>query len=180
MEKSFITKEGKRVFLNEPFNACFETKEEGCTVVHLIRTNKLDATTAERLVRLGVLKEYGVPKAENITINDMFKLIGEWIVGTPDAIETMIELLNTLPDYIKFEMMLRAAAVLIDRKYPDHINNAKVDKYFTINMTDGKVCEVPKKSIKNFKNFAAFRTLDDIKIATKLLRPLMKHIWPSE
>ena len=180
MEKSFITKEGKRVFLNEPFNACFETKEEGCTVVHLIRTNKLDATTAERLVRLGVLKEYGVPKAENITIKDMFKLIGEWIVGTPDAIETMIELLNTLPDYIKFEMMLRAAAVLIDRKYPDHINNAKVDKYFTINMTDGKVCEVPKKSIKNFRNFAAFRTLDDIKIATKLLRPLMKHIWPSE
>lgn len=180
MEKSFITKEGKRVFLNEPFNACFETKEEGCTVVHLIRTNKLDATTAERLVRLGVLKEYGVPKAENITINDMFKLIGEWTVGTPDAIETMIELLNTLPDYIKFEMMLRAAAVLIDRKYPDHINNAKVDKYFTINMTDGKVCEVPKKSIKNFRNFAAFRTLDDIKIATKLLRPLMKHIWPSE
>ena len=180
MEKSFITKEGKRVFLNEPFNACFETKEEGCTVVHLIRTNKLDAATAERLVRLGVLKEYGVPKAENITINDMFKLIGEWIVGTPDAVETIIELLNTLPDYIKFEMMLRAAAVLIDRKYPDHINNAKVDKYFTINMTDGKVCEVPKKSIKNFRNFAAFRTLDDIKIATKLLRPLMKHIWPSE
>lgn len=180
MEKSFITKEGKRVFLNEPFNACFETKEEGCTVVHLIRTNKLDDTTAERLVRLGVLKEYGVPKAENITIEDMFKLIGEWIVGTPDAVETMVELLNTLPDYIKFEMMLRAAAVLIDRKYPDHINNAKVDKYFTINMTDGKVCEVPKKSIKNFRNFAAFRTLDDIKIATKLLRPLMKHIWPSE
>lgn len=180
MEKSFITKEGKRVFLNEPFNACFETKEEGCTVVHMIRTNKLDATTAERLVRLGVLKEYGVPKAENITIKDMFKLIGEWIVGTPDAIETIIELLNTLPDYIKFEMMLRAAAVLIDRKYLDHINNAKVDKYFTINMTDGKVCEVPKKSIKNFRNFAAFRTLDDIKIATKLLRPLMKHIWPSE
>ena len=180
MEKSFITKEGKSVFLNEPFNACFETKEEGCTVVHLIRTNKLDATTAERLVRLGVLKEYGVPKAENITINDMFKLIGEWIVGTPDAVGTIVELLNTLPDYIKFEMMLRAAAVLIDRKYPDHINNAKVDKYFTINMTDGKVCEVPKKSIKNFRNFAAFRTLDDIKIATKLLRPLMKHIWPSE
>lgn len=180
MEKSFITKEGKRVFLNEPFNACFETKEEGCTVVHLIRTNKLDAATAERLVRLGVLKEYGVPKAENITINDMFKLIGEWIVGTPDAVGTIVELMNTLPDYIKFEMMLRAAAVLIDRKYPDHINNAKVDKYFTINMTDGKVCEVPKKSIKNFKNFAAFRTLDDIKIATKLLRPLMKHIWPSE
>ena len=180
MEKSFITKEGKRVFLNEPFNACFETKEEGCTVVHLIRTNKLEAATAERLVRLGVLKEYGVPKAENITINDMFKLIGEWIVGTPDAAGTIVELLNTLPDYIKFEMMLRAAAVLIDRKYPDHINNAKVDKYYTINMTDGKVCEVPKKSIKNFRNFAAFRTLDDIKIATKLLRPLMKHIWPSE
>ena len=180
MEKSFITKEGKRVFLNEPFNACFETKEEGCTVVHLIRTNKLTAATAERLVRLGVLKEYGVPKAENITIKDMFKLIGEWIVGTPDAVGTIVELMNTLPDYIKFEMMLRAAAVLIDRKYPDHINNAKVDKYYTINMTDGKVCEVPKKSIKNFKNFAAFRTLDDIKIATKLLRPLMKHIWPSE
>lgn len=180
MEKSFITKEGKRVFLNEPFNKCFEIKEDGVTIVHMIRTNKLDATLAEKLVRLGILKEYGVPKAENITIKDTLKLIGEWIVGTPDAIKTTIELLNIFPDYIKFEMMLRAAAVLIDRKYPDHINNAKIDKYFTINMTDGKVCEVPKKSIKNFRNFAAFRTLDDIKIATKLLRPIMKHIWPSE
>lgn len=180
MEKSFITKEGKRVFLNEPFNKCFETKEAGVTIVHMIRTNKLDAATAERLVRLGVLKEYEVPKAENITIKDMFKLIGEWVVGTPDSVGTMVELLNTLPDYVKFEMLLRAAAVLIDRKYPDHINNAKVDKYYTINMTDGRVCEVPKKSIKNFRNFAAFRTLDDIKIATKLLKPLMKHIWPSE
>ena len=101
-------------------------------------------------------------------------------MGTPHAKDTAKEFLTAMPSYTGFLVVLRAIAVLIDRKYPDHINNADVDKYFTIDMTNGRVCEVPKGKIKNFRNFAAFRSIDDIKIATKILRPFIKELWPNE
>ena len=88
--------------------------------------------------------------------------------------------LRNIPDYLGFQALLRSAAVILDRKYPDHINNANVDKYYTIDMSNGRVCEVPKSKVKNFRHFAAFRSLEDIKKATKALRPFMKHLWPNE
>lgn len=89
-------------------------------------------------------------------------------------------ILQEIPDYLGFQAMLRSAAVILDRQYPDHINEAEVDKYYTIDMSNGRVCEVPKGKIKNFRHFAAFRSLEDIKKATKALRPFMKHLWPNE
>lgn len=89
-------------------------------------------------------------------------------------------ILQVIPDYLGFQAMLRSAAVILDRQYPDHINEAKVDKYYTIDMSNGRVCEVPKGKVKNFRHFAAFRSLEDIKKATKALRPFMRHLWPNE
>lgn len=89
-------------------------------------------------------------------------------------------ILRRIPDYLGFQAMLRSAAVILDRQYPDHINEAKVDKYYTIDMSNGRVCEVPKAKVKNFRHFAAFRSLEDIKKATKALRPFIKHLWPNE
>lgn len=89
-------------------------------------------------------------------------------------------ILKVIPDYLRFQALLRSAAVILDRKYPDHINNAKVDKYYTIDMSNGRVCEVPKGKVRNFRHFAAFRSLEDIKKATKVLRPFIKSLWPNE
>lgn len=94
--------------------------------------------------------------------------------------EEAVCILKEIPDYLGFQALLRSAAVILDRKYPDHINNAKVDKYYTIDMSNGRVCEVPKGKVKNFRHFAAFRSLEDIKKATKVLRPFIKSLWPNE
>lgn len=132
----------------------------------------------------GILKEEKFPDREAIpmvpTTDEVFALVSTWLMGTPHEKDTAKEFLTAMPDYARFSVILRALAVLIDRKYPDHINNADVDKYFTIDMTNGRVCEVPKGKIKNFRNFAAFRSIDDIKIATKVLRPFIKELWPNE
>lgn len=94
--------------------------------------------------------------------------------------EEAVCILKVIPDYLGFQALLRSAAVILDRKYPDHINNAKVDKYYTIDMSNGRVCEVPKGKVRNFRHFAAFRSLEDIKKATKALRPFIKSLWPNE
>lgn len=181
----FITKEGKKVSLGEPFSVTATLKEEGVKTNFIFRSSRLTSPQARMLVMRGILKEEKpldkVEKEPKVpTFDEAVALVSTWLMGTPHEKDTAREFLAAMPDYARFSVVLRAFAVLIDRKYPDHINNADVDKYFTIDMTNGRVCEVPKGKIKNFRNFAAFRSIDDIKIATKVLRPFIKELWPNE
>lgn len=180
----FITKEGKKVSLGEPFSVTATLKDEGVETNFIFRSSRLTSSQAKMLVMRGILKEEKFPDREAIpmvpTTDEVFALVSTWLMGTPHAKDIAGEFLAAMPNYARFSVILRALAVLIDRKYPDHINNADVDKYFTIDMTNGRVCEVPKGKIKNFRNFAAFRNIDDIKIATKILRPFIKELWPNE
>lgn len=178
MGDKFITKEGKKVSLGEPLSITDTLKKKGVKTTYIFRSDKLTSLQARILVMKGMLKEEKEPKVP--TIDEAVALISTWLMGTPHAKDTAKEFLTAMPSYAGFSVVLRALAVLIDRKYPDHINNADVDKYFTIDMTNGRVCEVPKGRIKNFRNFAAFRSIDDIKIATKVLRPFIKELWPNE
>lgn len=185
MGDKFITKDGKKVSLGEPLSITTVLKNGGVETTFMFRSDELTSSQARILIMKGMLKEEKFPDREEAisvvpTIDEVFALVSTWLTGTPHAKNTAKEFLAAMPDYAEFSVVLRALAVLIDRKYPDHINNADVDKYFTIDMTNGKVCEVPKGKIKNFRNFAAFRSIDDIKIATKILRPSIKELWPNE
>lgn len=185
MGDKFITKDGKRVSLGDPLSITAFFKKEGVETNFIFRSSNLTSSQARMLVREGMLKEEKlldkVEKGPKVpTIDEAVALVSTWLMGTPYEKNTAREFLAAMPDYARFSVILRALAVLIDRKYPDHINNASVDKYFTIDMTNGRVCEVPKGRIKNFRNFAAFRSIDDIKIATKILRPFIKELWPNE
>lgn len=184
MGDKFITKDGKKVSLGEPLSITAILKNEERETSFVFRSDHLTSSEARILIMKGMLKEEKPLDREPIpvvpTIDEVFALVSTWLTGTPHAKDTAKEFLAAMPDYAGFSVVLRALAVLIDRKYPDHINNADVDKYFTIDMTNGKVCEVPKGKIKNFRNFAAFRSIDDIKIATKILRPSIKELWPNE
>lgn len=185
MGDKFITKEGRKVSLGEPLSITATFKKEGVKTNIVFKSDELTSSQARILVMKGMLKEEKLlDKEEKIpkvpTLDEAVALISTWLMGTPHEKNTAREFLTAMPGYARFSVVLRALAVLIDRKYPDHINNADVDKYFTIDMTNGRVCEVPKGKIKNFRNFAAFRTIDDIKIATKILRPFIKELWPNE
>lgn len=185
MGDKFITKDGKKVSLGDPLSITATFKREGVETNFMFKSNNLTSSQARMLVMEGMLKEEKLldktekgPKVP--TTDEVLALVSTWLMGTPHAKNIAGEFLAAMPDYAGFSVILRALAVLIDRKYPDHINNADVDKYFSIDMTNGRVCEVPKGKIKNFRNFAAFRSIDDIKIATKILRPLIKELWPNE
>lgn len=185
MGDKFITKDGKKISLGEPLSITATLKKEGVKTDFIFRSSNLTSSQAKVLVMEGILKEEKllekVEKGFKVpTIDDAVALVSTWLMGTPYTKDIAREFLTIMPDYTRFSVILRAFAVLIDRKYPDHINNADVDKYFTIDMTNGRVCEVPKGRIKNFRNFAAFRSIGDIKIATKILRPFIKELWSNE
>ena len=74
-----------------------------------------------------------------------------------------------------FAMVLREIAIELDKKYEDHISNSP--EIYSISLTDGRITKLYKSSIRSYKNFAAFRTIDDAKFACKVLREVLKDMF---
>lgn len=76
-----------------------------------------------------------------------------------------------------FNIVAREIAVLLDEKYSDHIENS--EKIFSISPLDGRIHELCKAHIKNYRNFAAFRTMEDAKIACAILKGPLKMMFSN-
>lgn len=187
MDNTFFTKEGKKVSLEEPFEAKIKKFDKNGKIesIYEFSTTNLTPHQAERLIKRGILskvkpsEKVEKPSTE-IDVNDVLDLIGKWIIEEGVDRKDVVYFLKFMPCFASFAVLMKATAIIIDRKYPNHIKDADVDKYFTLDMANGRVCEVPKEKIKNFKCFAAFRSIEDIKVATKMFRPLIKVLWPNE
>lgn len=78
-----------------------------------------------------------------------------------------------------FSVLLREVAIILDKKYPDHINNSK--EIWSISLMDGEIKQVKDvHKIKNFRNFSAFRSLEDALIAKKVMAPILKDLYGKQ
>nr|DAX68135.1 MAG TPA: hypothetical protein [Crassvirales sp.] len=76
-----------------------------------------------------------------------------------------------------FSMVLREIAIELDKKYEDHIE--KSPEIYVISMLDGRITKANKAHIKNYRNFAAFRSVSDAKIACSIVRDVLKEMLKS-
>lgn len=76
-----------------------------------------------------------------------------------------------------FSMVLREVAIELDKKYEDHIE--KSPEIYVISMLDGRITKANKAHIRNYRNFAAFRTIEDAKIACRITRDILKEMFKS-
>lgn len=76
-----------------------------------------------------------------------------------------------------FNIVAREIAIDLDRKYEDHIENS--ERIYVISSLDGRIHEVCKAHIKNYRNFAAFRTIEDARFACTLLREKLKGMFKT-
>lgn len=75
-------------------------------------------------------------------------------------------------------VVLREGAIELDKKYKDHIENSP--EIYIISALDGRITKANKAHIKNYRNFAAFRSIEDAKIACRIVKPLLKDLFKSE
>ena len=76
-----------------------------------------------------------------------------------------------------FSMVLREVAIELDKKYEDHIE--KSPEIYVISMLDGRITKANKAHINNYRNFAAFRTIEDGKIACRITKNILKEMFKS-
>lgn len=111
------------------------------------------------------------------SMSDVIQRIANRIGWKPQKVENYLNAIDTMMPMAAFNLVLREIAIMIDQKYPDHIN--KSEKIFCISPLDGRIHEVCKAHIKNYRNFAAFRSIEDAKLACNLLREHLKEMFKS-
>ena len=129
-----------------------------------------------------LLKDAGIlvttpPKDTGVTMSKVTKRIANRLGWKPQKVERYLDSVDEIMPMAAFNMVVREIAVMLDEKYPDHIN--KSEKIYCISPLDGRIHEVCKAHIKNYRNFAAFRTIEDAKLACSILRKSLKDMFKS-
>lgn len=95
----------------------------------------------------------------------------------PNKVDNHLNAIDTIYPSAAFNVILREVATELDLKYADHIYNSP--KIYVVSLLDGRITEANKAHIKNYKNFAAFRSIEDAKIACRITRDILKEMFKS-
>lgn len=127
------------------------------------------------LIEEGVIKEVeeeGTHVDPNFYLEHLAKRI-HWNV---DNLRKYLGNLYTIYPAAVLSILLREIAIVLDEKYDNQIENSK--EIYVISCLNGEISKVKDlNKIKNFKNFAAFRTLDDALAAKHILKDPMKQLF---
>ena len=127
------------------------------------------------LIKEGIIKEV---ENEEIPTEPYFyiKHLADRIHWNVDNLRKYLGNLYTIYPAAVFSILLREVAIVLDEKYDNHIENSK--EIYVISCLSGEITKVKDlNKINNFKNFAAFRTLDDALAAKHILRDPMKQLF---
>lgn len=177
MEKIYFKETGKEVQMGDTLTVKFEIKTHLLGDITEIIHIKLTEETLPQLLKAGIIItkptvdipmniEYYINKAIN-----RLKLPSTTVTACFDKI-------SSIYPNILFSIILKEIAIELDKKYEDHIKNSPV--IYGISTTDGRIFLIDKKYIKNYKNFAAFRSVEDAKIACKIIKDTFKDMFKNE
>lgn len=90
-------------------------------------------------------------------------------------VASYIENLEKFSPMAAFNVLLREVAIYLDNQYEDSID--KAEEIYVISDLNGKVYKADRSRIKNFRNFAAFRTPEDAKFAHRVLSKKIRKMF---
>lgn len=160
---------GDRILIIEDIN----------TPLSVARVQRVAIVTKELMGKLikdgkvNVVEENGINKIWNDAIKSLAKKTN-W---KEDKLLNILATLHLANPWAATQMVLREIAIELDKKYDDHINNS--EKIYAISPQDGRIHEINKKTVKNYKAFPAFRSIEDANIACSLIREHLKSIFSN-
>lgn len=146
--------------------------------------------TLPELLKAGVLTPAGSTHGTDCTcrhcaksevpmdINFYVERIAARLGWKPEKAYNYINSVDSILPAAALSMVLREIATELDKKYEDHIENSP--EIYVISLLDGRIARANKAHIRNYRNFAAFRTIEDAKIACKIVKPILKEMFKSK
>lgn len=114
-------------------------------------------------------------KEDPITIEEVYKSLANRLEYSEEELMILLSILDDVYPTLTFNLLLREIAIMLDSKYEGRIENS--EEIWTISIFNGSVAKVNKNFIKNFRNFAAFRSEEDAMTAKKLLSSRIRQMF---
>ena len=152
---------------------------EGAVVQHIVVTKDI----LPKLLEAGIVtttkpaKSAVVESEVPMELEYYIQKIAERLGWKIEKVYNYLNSVDTILPAAAFSMVLREVAIELDKKYEDHIE--KSPEIYVISMLDGRITKANKAHIKNYRNFAAFRTIEDAKIACRITRDILKEMFKS-
>lgn len=185
--KKFYLKNGKEVQVGDTIIKVIKTKHPLLWGVTLVENVVVTEAALPKLIEKGIIttslgSDFDVDKVKPAESHMNLHYYVEKLAKKLNwKVEKMYNYLNTIDSVYPaaaFSMILREVAIELDKKYEDHIE--KSPEIYVISMLDGKITKANKAHIKNYRNFAAFRSVNDAKIACSIVKDILKELFKNK
>lgn len=182
MEKIYL-KNGKEVQIGDTLTKVSKVKDpffgKGTVIEHVIKVTK---DILPKLIKAGIVttKLNEKPVAETkvpMELDYYIEKIANKLNWKVEKVYNYLNNVDTILPAAAFSMVLREIAIELDKKYEDHID--KSPEIYVISLLDGRITKANKAHIRNYRNFAAFRTIEDAKIACTITRDILKEMFKN-
>lgn len=172
METKFYLKNGKEVKVGDYVTHSEDITHPQLGKIHSETTILVTKESIPTLLKMGIIVPSTTP-SDNIGyyISKVLTRLG-WTESKD--LKYIQDLENVYPSIV-FNMLLKEIAIELDNKYDDHIENSL--EVFVVPTLDGRITKVNKSYIKNYRNFAAFRSVADAKFACRILRSYLREMY---
>ena len=181
--KKIYLKNGKEVQIGDILTKVSKVKDplfgNGTVIEHV----KVTKSILPKLIETGIVtttkpvktivKKTEVPMELEYYIQKIAEKYG-WKI---EKVYNYLNSVDTILPAAAFSMVLREIAIELDKKYKDHIE--KSPEIYVVSLLDGRITKANKAHIKNYRNFAAFRTVEDAKIACSIVRDILKELFKN-
>ena len=185
--KKFYLKNGKEVQVGDTITKVIKTKHPLLGGVTMVENVVVTEAALPKLIEKGIITtslgsdsdvdKVLKPAESHMNLHYYVEKLAKKLNW---KVEKMYNYLNTIDSVYPaaaFSMILREVAIELDKKYEDHIE--KSPEIYVISMLDGKITKANKAHIKNYRNFAAFRSVEDAKTACSIVREILKELFKS-
>ena len=181
MEKIYLTN-GQEVQLGDILAKVSEVKDpvfgKGNIVQHIMVTKDILPELLEAGIVTTTKPAKSVVKTEvPMELEYYIQKIAEKLGWKIEKVYNYLNNVDAILPAAAFSIVLREVAVELDKKYNDHIE--KSPEIYVVSLLDGRITKANKAHIKNYRNFAAFRTVEDAKIACSIVRDILKELFKN-
>ena len=181
--KKIYLKNGKEVQLGDILTKVSKVENPPFSESTVVQRVVVTEGILPELIKAGIVTiakpEKPVTKAEiPMEMEYYIQKIAEKLGWKVDKVYNYLNSVDTILPAAAFSMVLREIAIELDKKYKDHIE--KSPEIYIISTLDGRITKANKAHIKNYRNFAAFRTIEDAKIACRITKDILKEMFKSK
>lgn len=172
--KKYYNAEGKEVKVGD----CFTIKARTPFIQSGLTICKATEEMLGMLVEIGLLTVKDEEESKDSIPMDLDFYVGliadanDW---SQSYTTSFLNQIGELYPVALFQILLRAIAEYLDERYPDHIKDSP--EIYGITTDSGEIFKLDKRHIKNYHNFAAFRSAEDAGIACRILREMKREMF---